>query len=438
MRDIALALLILGMLPFILKRPYLGLLAWSWLGYMNPNRLCFGFAVSFPWVQLIAIVTLVGLVFSKESKKIPRSAISVFLFLFLIWTGITTFYAAVPDSAWSKWQEFAKVLVMVFVTLMMVNSRERIHWLIWVIVVSLGFYGLKGGLFTVMHGGSSNVLGPPSSFIADNNALALALCMTLPLMRYLQLHSSLRVVRIGMGIAMLFTGIAVLGTYSRGGLIGLAIVAGALFLKSRRRLAVVMVAVAVGLVAYHFMPPEWTARMDTLRQAKETSSGESRIQSWKFAANVAIHHPLVGGGFDDYLSAPLWDAFAPDGAEQRAIHSIYFRVLGEQGFPGLVLFLALVFVSWRNCSRVHKNARDLPDQKWAYDLASMLQVALIAFMAAGAFLPMTYFDLSYQLMAVCALLGLHVQEGRAQLTGERSHGLGVVVRSPPVHSAVAE
>jgi probable O-glycosylation ligase (exosortase A-associated) len=262
--------------------------------------------------------------------------------------------------------------------------------------------------------------------------------MTLPLMRYLQLHSSPRVVRIGMGIAMLFTGIAVLGTYSRGGLIGLAIVAGALFLKSRRRLAVVLVAVAVGLVAYHFMPPEWAARMDTLHQARETSSGESRIQSWKFAANVAIHHPLVGGGFDDYLSAPLWDAFAPDGAEQRAIHSIYFRVLGEQGFPGLVLFLALMFASWRNCSRVRKSTRDLPDQKWAYDLASMLQVALIAFMAAGAFLPMTYFDLSYQLMAVCALLGLHVQEGGAQLTGERSHGLGVGVRSPPVHSALAE
>jgi probable O-glycosylation ligase (exosortase A-associated) len=438
MRDIALALFIFGTLPFILKRPYLGLLAWSWLGYMNPNRLCFGFAVNFPWVQLIAIVTLVSLAFSKESKKIPKSAISVFLFLFLMWTGITTFYAAVPDSAWSKWQEFAKVLVMVFVTLMMVNDRERIHRLIWVIVVSLGFYGLKGGLFTVTHGGSSNVLGPPNSFIADNNALALALCMTLPLMRYLQLHSSLRVVRIGMGIAMLFTGIAVLGTYSRGGLIGLAIVAGALFLKSRRRLAVVLVAVAVGLVAYHFMPPEWAARMDTLHQAKETSSGESRIQSWKFAANVAIHHPLVGGGFDDYLSAPLWDAFAPDGAEQRAVHSIYFRVLGEQGFPGLVLFLALMFASWRNCSRVRKNARDLPDQKWAYDLASMLQVALIAFMAAGAFLPMTYFDLSYQLMAVCALLGLHVQEGGAQLTGERGHGLGVAVRSPPVHSALAE
>ncbi|MDW2983304.1 putative O-glycosylation ligase, exosortase A system-associated [Rhodanobacter sp. KK11] len=438
MRDIALALLIFGMLPFILKRPYWGLLAWSWLGYMNPNRLCFGFAVSFPWVQLIAIVTLVGLAFSKESKKIPKSTISVLLFLLLMWTGVTTFYAAVPDSAWSKWQEFAKVLIMVFVTLMMVNNRERIHWLIWIIVVSLGFYGLKGGLFTVMHGGRSNVLGPPNSFIADNNALALALCMTLPLMRYLQLHSPLRVVRIGMGIAMLFTGIAVLGTYSRGGLIGLAIVAGALFLKSRRRLAVVLVAVAVGLAAYHFMPPEWAARMDTLHQAKETSSGESRIQSWKFAANVAIHHPLVGGGFDDYLSTPLWDAFAPDGAEPRAVHSIYFRVLGEQGFPGLILFLALMFASWRSCSRVRKNARDLPDQKWAYDLASMLQVALIAFMAAGAFLPMTYFDLSYQLIAVCALLGLHAQEGGAQLTGERSHGLGVAVRSPPVHSALAE
>jgi probable O-glycosylation ligase (exosortase A-associated) len=229
-----------------------------------------------------------------------------------------------------------------------------------------------------------------------------------------------------------------LGTYSRGGLIGLAIIAGALFLKSRRRLAVALVAVAVGLVAYHFMPPEWAARMDTLHQATETSSGESRIQSWEFAANVALHHPFLGGGFDDYLSTSLWDAFAPEGAEQRAIHSIYFRVLGEQGFPGLALFLALVFASWRNCSRVRKSVRNLPEQKWAYDLASMLQVALIAFMAAGAFLPMTYFDLSYQLMAVCALLGLHVQESGAQLAGERSHGSGVAVPPSPAHGAVAE
>jgi probable O-glycosylation ligase (exosortase A-associated) len=418
-RDIALALFIFGMLPYVLMRPYIGLLVWSWLGYMNPHRLCYGFAISFPWVQLIAIVTLASLVFSKDSKRIPWSAVSVLLAVFLLWTGLTTFYAVVPDSAWNKWQEFAKVMVMAFVTLILVNNRERMHWLVWMIVVSLGFYGVKGGVFTVLKGGVNHVFGPPASFIADNNALALALCMTLPLMRYLQMHSSLRFVRIGLGFGMLLTGIAILGTYSRGGLIGLAIVAGALFLKSRRRLAVVLVIIAVGATAYHFMPPQWTARMGTLHEASETSSGESRIQSWEFATNVAIHHPLLGGGFNVYQSASMWDRYGPEGATPRAIHSVYFQVLGEQGFLGLVLFVALLFLSWRNCSRVRKRTRDMPDVRWAFDMASMLQVSLVAFMAAGAFLPMTYFDLSYQLMALSAVLAaLCVQQAQGRQAAE--------------------
>ncbi len=431
MRDIALALFIFGTLPFILMRPYIGLLVWSWIGYMNPHRLCYGFAVSFPWVQMVAIVTLAGFFFSKESKRIPSSTISVLLLMFLLWTGLTTFFAAVPDSAWAAWLEFAKVLVMVFVTLALVNNRERIHWLVWVIVVSLGFYGVKGGVFTLLRGGVNHVFGPPASFIADNNALALALCMTLPFMRYLQLHSSRKIVRTGLGLGMLLTGVAVLGTYSRGGLVALAIVAGALFLKSRGRLAVALVIVAVGLTAYHFMPAQWTDRMDTLHHAQQTDSGETRIQSYEFALNVALHRPLLGGGFNVYQSNSLWRSYGPEGAIPRAIHSIYFRVLGEQGFPGLVLFLMLLFASWKNCSRVRKKTRDIPDMKWAFDLASMLQVGLVAFMTAGAFLPMTYFDLTYQLMALSAILvGQCVQE----VPGRQS----VKLRIPAVSNRLTE
>ena len=431
MRDIALALFIFGTLPFILMRPYIGLLVWSWIGYMNPHRLCYGFAVSFPWVQMVAIVTLAGFFFSKESKRIPSSTISVLLVMFLLWTGLTTFFAAVPDSAWKAWLEFAKVLVMVFVTLALVNNRERIHWLVWVIVVSLGFYGVKGGAFTVLSGGGNHVFGPPASFIADNNALALALCMTLPFMRYLQLHSSRKIVRTGLGLSMLLTGVAVLGTYSRGGLIALAIVAGALFLKSRGRLAVALVIVVVGFAAYHFMPAQWTDRMDTLHHAGHTDSGETRIQSYEFALNVALHRPLLGGGFNVYQSDSLWRSYGPEGAIPRAIHSVYFRVLGEQGFPGLVLFLMLLFASWKNCSRVRKKTRDIPDMKWAFDLASMLQVGLVAFMTAGAFLPMTYFDLTYQLMALSAILvGQCVQEAPVRQS--------VKVRIPAVSNRLTE
>ena len=404
MRDLLIALIVFGSIPFILLRPYLGLLMWSWLGYMNPYRLAYGFAYSFPWVEIIAIVTLISLVFSKESKKIPISLISVLLLLFLVWTGVTSIFAVDPTSAWQSWQEFAKIQIMVLVTLMLVNTRLRMHWLVWIIVISIGFYGLKGGMFTLLKGGKFNVLGPPGSFIADNNALALALCMVLPLMRYLQMHAQKKLVYICLTITMILTGIAVLGTYSRGGLIGLAVVSGALFLKSRRRLAVVAVVMMLGFTALHFMPPQWMDRMDTLRNAENTDSGQTRIQSWQFAINVALNHPIVGGGFKVYESDVWWKRYGPLGAIQRAVHSVYFSVLADQGFPGFVLFVGLLMAGWWSCSRVRKKTRSSPDQKWVYDLASMLQVTLVAYAAAGIFLPMAYFDLVYQLIAMCLLL----------------------------------
>ena len=404
MRGIALALIIFGTIPFILTNPYMGLLVWSWIGYMNPHRLTYGFAYSFPWVMLIAIVTLVSLAISKESKKIPWSTVSVLLALFLLWTGFTTYFAVMQDSAWDKWQQLAKTFLMVFVTLMLVKTRKRMDWLVWVIVVSIGFYGLKGGVFTLLGRGGSHVFGPPDSFIADNNGLALALCMALPLMRYLQLQAPKKSVRLGMGLGMFVSGVAILGTYSRAGFIALAVVSAALLLKSRRRLTLAIALVAMGMMAYQFMPAQWMDRMETLHHAGETQSLQTRIQSWEFATNVALHRPLLGGGFDVYLSGPMWQRYGPENAIPRAVHSIYFRVLGEQGFIGLLLFLGLLAASWRKCSQIRKRTRDVPELKWAFDLASMMQVALLGYMTAGAAAPTSYFDLTYQLMVMCALL----------------------------------
>lgn len=406
MRDIALTLFIFGMIPYILMRPYVGLLVWSWLGYMNPHRLCYGFAYSFPWVQLVAILTFISIFFNKENRSIPKTAVSVLLILFFAWVTITTFFAVETASAWELWEQFGKTLVLVWVTLMLVNDRQRMHLLVWLIVVSLGFYGLKGGIFTILKGGGNSVLGPAGSFIADNNDLAQALCMVLPLMRYLQLHSSTKLVRLGLVTLMFLVGVAVLGTYSRGGLIALAAVSVFLFVKSRRRIAVVLVIAILGYTAYNFMPAPWIQRMDTLRNAEQVNTAQTRIQSWEFAANVALHRPLVGGGLAVYKSTTMWDRYGPEGAKPRAVHSIYFRVLGEQGFPGLILFLGLLFASWRSCVRVRKIAKRSLEQRWAYDLASMLQVSLVAYMTAGLATTSSYFDLSYQLMAMCTLLAV--------------------------------
>lgn len=422
MRDIALALFILGMIPFIFMRPFVGLLVWSWLSYMNPHRLCWGFALNFPWVMLIAIITLISLVISRESKKVQPSATVVLLFLFFCWTTVTTFFAFQSLSAWQQWEDFAKLLIMVSVTLMLVKDRMRMHWLVWVIVVSLGFYGVRGGLFTLLHGGNFHVYGPPKSFFTNNNDVALVLCMVLPLMRYLQLQTAQKYLRRSMGLAMLLTGVAVLGTYSRGGVITLAVVSAALFLKSRGRIAVAVVFVALLFTAYQFMPTQWTERMDTLHHASTVETAQTRMQSWEFAANVAVHHPVLGGGFNVYENAAAWAQYAPEGAVERAVHSIYFRVLGEHGFPGLILFLALLFVSWRNCGQVRRKTRDSLQDKWAFDLASMLQVSLLAYMVGGAADTSSYFDIAYQMMAMCTLLNAMVAGRYAEASAAGKFG----------------
>jgi probable O-glycosylation ligase (exosortase A-associated) len=424
MRSLVLTLFIFGLIPFILTSPYFGLLVWSWIGYMNPHRLTYGFAYDFPWVELIAIITLISLIISRESKRIPMSSTVVLMALLLAWTTLTTILAVETSAAWGLWEKFAKILILVGVTLMLVKDKHRMHYLVWIIAASIGFYGVKGGLFTLLTGGSYHVLGPTASFFGDNNGLALALCMTVPLLRYLQLQSAKKYMRIGLGMAIALTCIAVLGTYSRGGFIGLAVVVLALAMKSRRRMALIMIFVVLAAVGYQFMPAKWTARMDTIHHARTVSTVKTRIQSWEFAINVARARPLVGGGFYVRQSTPMWNTYAPKGAQQRAIHSIYFRVLGEHGFPGLALFLGVLFFSWRNCAQIRRRTRENPSEKWAFDLASMFQVSLLVFMIEGAATTLSYFDLTWQLMAMTALLHgivLHKAGAKEKLLADAGH-----------------
>ena len=166
MRDIALTLIFFGILPFVFSRPYVGIYLWTWFGFMNPHRLTWGFAFDFPFAEIIALVTLASLFASKEPKRIPWTRETVLLIVFTLWILFTTFLALYPDHAWAQWNKVWKIMLMIYVTMMLINTRQKLDWLIWVIVLSLGFYGVKGGIFTILHGGVYRVQGPWVSFIS--------------------------------------------------------------------------------------------------------------------------------------------------------------------------------------------------------------------------------------------------------------------------------
>ena len=190
MRDLLVAGIVLVFALRALGRPHVGLLLFCWISFMNPHRLCYGFAVDFPWALIAALATLIGVLLSQEPKRIPWRSTSILLVVFLSWMFITTLFALNPVAAWSSWDVVWKIQLMTFLILLLINTRERIEQLVWVIVGSLGFYGIKGGIFTVLTGGGNRVWGPPGSFIEGNNEIGLALIMLIPLMRYLQLHAT--------------------------------------------------------------------------------------------------------------------------------------------------------------------------------------------------------------------------------------------------------
>ncbi|MCA9017547.1 MAG: putative O-glycosylation ligase, exosortase A system-associated, partial [Planctomycetaceae bacterium] len=337
MRDLVLTAVVFGLIPVILARPWTGILVWSWLGYMNPHRLTWGFAYSMPFAQIIALVIFVSLFFSKEKKKLIWSREITVLALFIVWCIITTQFALNPDYASLQLEKVLKIQLMTFMTLVLIDRKERIEPLIWVIVFSLGFYGVKGGIFTITSGGGFHVMGPLGTFIGGNNEIGLAMLMTLPLMRYIQLQTKQRWVKLLMAACLGFTFIAILGTQSRGALVG-AIVTGAFLIWNSPRKFTFLLLIALAVPpAFKFMPDTWWDRMDTIQTYEEDASAQGRISAWTFATKVARAR-VTGGGFEcfqgrifrQYHNGPVHDA-----------HSIWFEILGEHGFIGLGLFFSL-------------------------------------------------------------------------------------------------
>src|SRR2546425_1806370 len=185
MRDYVLTLLIFLLVPVCLLRPWLGFIAWYWLGLMNPHRLTWDFACSMPFAAWIGGATLVGMVFARDRKPIAWNREMILMVVLLAYFAFTTLFAWAPDNAWPQLNKVAKIFVMTILMTMFIYGEGRIKAMLYTIALSLGFYGLKGAVFVVSTGGAGQVQGPEGSFLEGNTFIGLALVMVLPLLLYL-------------------------------------------------------------------------------------------------------------------------------------------------------------------------------------------------------------------------------------------------------------
>jgi putative inorganic carbon (HCO3(-)) transporter len=426
MRGVIVTLIVFGAVPWMFYYPFVGLMFWVGLGYLNPHRLTWGFARDLPFVQVTAIVTLLSWLFSKEPKKFPLNGVTAFWLLFTLWVSIAALFALNPEGATVEWFRFIKIQLMTLMMMIMLTDRRRIEVTLWVIAGSIAFYGTKGGLFTLLSGGKYHVLGPPNTFIGGSNEIAFATIIVLPLLWYLWHTVERRWVRHALLASAALCMLSILGSSSRGALLALIVMLGMLWLKSSGKFVtgtLGLFALALGVL---FMPPEWMERMRSITEYAQDPSALGRINAWQFAFNLANDHPIVGGGLRTF-TPDLFLLYAPEPWRFHDAHSIFFEVLAEEGYVGLALFIMMGLMTLVMASRTIRLARGREDLRWAGLLSGMLQVGLVGYVVGGLFLGLAYFDLPYSLMAlVVATNGVVTRELHAARQAEEP-GVGFEV-----------
>jgi putative inorganic carbon (hco3(-)) transporter len=425
-RDILLTGALFVSLPFILWRPQVGVLIYVWLSVMNPHRYTWSFAYEFNFAAIVGALTVISALLSKDLKAPPLNGLIVALALFAIWTGVTTIFAIHPEPSFERWKTLMKTMLVAFLIPMLFHKREDIHLLIWVLALSIAFYGTKGGMWTLLTGGAARVYGPMDSYIADNNAIALAIVIVVPLLRYLHLTTPHRSIRWALIVMMLLCGVAVLGTYSRGAFLAILAMLAVLWWKGRRKLPVLLAILFAVPIALSTMPEKWYERMETIKTYERDSSAQMRLNAWATMVNIANARPLTGAGFEAGTQEEF-DRYSPDPSfPPQDAHSIYFQALGEQGYVGLALYLCLLLAFWFKAGAIARAAKNRGELAWAMHLGLMMQVSLLGFAVGGAFLSLVNFDVPYYLMgAVAATLQLVERQLEVSGAGQTAPRIGL-------------
>jgi putative inorganic carbon (HCO3(-)) transporter len=438
MRDILVVSIVAVLALIALRRPTVGVMLWVWLSLMNPHRYAYGFAYDAPLSAVAAIVTFIGLLIAVQKDSPFKGAPVVLFVLFTLWVTLSWRMGLSPASDYLQWNKVIKINVMLLTALILLRTKEHIFLLVWVCALSLALLGAKGGVFTIISGGGYKVWGPPETFIEDNNEFALALVMTIPLLRFLQtqLHSARG--RHVLTAIMVLCAVSAIGSHSRGGLLAIIAMALVMWWRGRNKLMSGLVIVVVGVLLVSFMPDNWTERMGTIQTYDEDQSAKGRFSAWWVSWRLAFDYPF-GVGFN--IARPeLFERYSPYPELGTPVaHSIYFQVLGHHGFIGLFLFLGVWVTTWFLAQRLRRDAMQIPEARWCGDLAAMCQVSLVGYLVGGAFLSLAYFDLPYYVMAAVVLARhwVHRRAWTTEVDRPRSRWLRIPgVRSSGAHAPV--
>lgn len=426
MLDLALTGFVLALLALGLRRPFIWVLAYIYIDILAPQKISWFLLASLP-ISLIAFVAAFGGWALVDDKRDSRFTLRQGLILVLLcYCGLTTAMADFPVEAAEKWAWVWKALVFALFLPLTLRTRLRIEATALVMVLTAGAIVIGGGIKTIFSGGGYGTL---KLFVNDNNGLyegstlSMVAVAMIPLVWWVARHGTIfprgKAVTL-FALALTFACLLIpIGTQTRTGLLCIALLAVLALRSVKHRFLYVALAGLAVMVTIPFLPDSYTRRMGTIENHQSDNSASTRVAVWLWTLDYVKDNPF-GGGFDSFRGNKIRVETRSAGGDAnnvsvavtetwdqgRAFHSSYFEVLGEQGWPGLALWLWLQVLGLWQMERIRARwrQRSARGEAWAAPLATALQQAQLVYLAGSLFVGIAYQPFIYLLIGLqCGL-----------------------------------
>ncbi|MEZ0148387.1 MAG: putative O-glycosylation ligase, exosortase A system-associated [Candidatus Reddybacter sp.] len=393
MRDIVVLIFTLICIGAAYYKPWYGVLVLAIFSYLNPHAFAWGPVRSLPLYQILFLVVVASTLMTKDRQSLPKDWRIPMFFLLWFYFLITTTQAYYPALAWERLLVVSKIFIPLIFCLILINTREKLLYLIITIACSIGVVAVKGGIFAVLSGFSHRVYGPPATQFYENNAFAIAVLIAMPMLLLWSRETTSKRIRLGIMGAIPLMFAAALSSWSRGALLTMAVLTLMLIWHSKRKYLAIPLLMAGVYFSIDFLPEEWFNRMNTLQTYEADESAMSRIEAWTDGWNHTLQHPFVGAGFEGWRYVTM-----------RDWHNAYVEIFSEHGFIAFGMWLSLIIGTLANLTFLPRKVRGVEGMEWVGNYCYMLRLSLVAYCVGVLFLGLSYWDILYQLVFIAVLV----------------------------------
>ena len=426
MLDLALLAFVALFLALGIKRPFIWVLAYIYVDAVAPQKIGWSLIQLLPLSLITFIAAFGGWIFldrKRGSRFTLRQALIGVLLLYCAWT---TTIADFPVEALAKWDWVWKALLFAMFMPLTLRTKLRLEATALIMVLALGTIVINGGIKTALGGGGYGTLAllvRENAGLYEGSILSTAAISTIPLALWLARHGTIfkpdwRVKTFVAGL--IFASLLIpVGEAARTGLVCASFLALLMLRSAKRRFLYAGLGALALMLTVPFLPQSFLARMGTITEHSEDESASTRVAVWMWTLDYVKTHPL-GGGFDAYRSnsftyrMPKVTGTPPNTSvtyatvtdKARAYHSSYFEMLGEQGWPGLILWLWLQLLGVWQMERIRWRFRRSEEgtASWQWGLATALQQAQLTYLLGAAFVGIAYQPYIFMLIGLqCGL-----------------------------------